>query len=396
MTRPTPLHRVLPLSLLWLLSCLSNWLPSSDGQFLLGTFTHPESYTPQRRIPLFPGQLTSVQSKIYRSLHSGAGWRAPSSHFPPAGMLSHRMGIFDEFRNSKKAGHCVKRSLSLCRDVLPYKETMFPNLVGDQDVAAINRSLLFFQYLLKDNCNPRMKQLVCALLEPPCQSGKVMLPCRKFCKVATEGCQKFIPARLSMSKVFDCTRYPDSEDSTVCLNLAKNPSCLPSEFQCPDQSCIPKAWRCDGVRDCAFAADEANCTSCNEEEFQCDFRCIPKTWRCDGEKDCMDGADERGCRPRRECGPDRFQCHDGSGCFPKRWVCDGKAECRDRSDELDCDKKTECTSGDFRCSNGICIPQVWRCDGQHDCKDASDEQRCSPAQRLVNLISTNHIQRKKK
>lgn len=37
-------------------------------------------------------------------------------------------------------------------------------------------------------------------------------------------------------------------------------ACLPTEFQCPDQSCIPKAWRCDGVRDCAFAADEANCT----------------------------------------------------------------------------------------------------------------------------------------
>lgn len=102
MTRPTPLYRLLPLSLLWLLSCMSSWLPSSDGQFLLGTFTHPESYTPQRRIPLFPGQLTSVQSKIYRSLHSGAGWRTPSSHFPPAGVLSHRMGIFDEFRNSKK------------------------------------------------------------------------------------------------------------------------------------------------------------------------------------------------------------------------------------------------------------------------------------------------------
>lgn len=43
----------------------------------------------------------------------------------------------------------MKRSLSLCRDVLPYKETMFPNLVGDQDIAAMNRSLLFFQYLLK-------------------------------------------------------------------------------------------------------------------------------------------------------------------------------------------------------------------------------------------------------
>lgn len=102
MARPTPLQQLLSLSLLWLLSCLSSWLPSLNGQFLLGTFTHPESYTPQRRIPLFPGQLTSVQSKIYRSLHSGAGWRTPNSHFPPAGVLSHRMGIFDEIRNTKK------------------------------------------------------------------------------------------------------------------------------------------------------------------------------------------------------------------------------------------------------------------------------------------------------
>ncbi|KAK8763470.1 hypothetical protein V5799_033921 [Amblyomma americanum] len=160
----------------------------------------------------------------------------------------------------RKVAVCRPRQLSLCDDVLPYNSTLLPNLVGDRDRVSLDRTLLFFALMLKTECNPRLKQLLCALLEPPCRGGRTLLPCRKFCKVATENCQKLIPATLALSRVFDCRRYPDSDSPGVCLNLARSASCMRQEHQCPDLTCIPKQWRCDGVRDCPLAADEANCT----------------------------------------------------------------------------------------------------------------------------------------
>ncbi|KAL3194143.1 hypothetical protein MRX96_016284 [Rhipicephalus microplus] len=266
---------------------------------------------------------------------------------------------------------CRPRQLSLCDDVLPYNSTLLPNLVGDRDRVSLDRTLLFFALMLKTECNPRLKQLLCSLLEPPCRGGRTLLPCRKFCKVATENCQKLIPATLASA------------------------TCLRQEHQCPDLTCIPKQWRCDGVRDCPLAADEANCTGrgaskvCSHEEFRCDFRCIPNTWRCDGEPDCQDAADERHCPPKPVCGTGRFQCRDGSGCFPQRWVCDGKAECRDGSDEQDCTNR-KCTAGDFRCDNGICVPSLWRCDGHNDCRDGSDERHCGTYVKVNGRPSTKH------
>ncbi|KAL1417111.1 hypothetical protein MTO96_027164 [Rhipicephalus appendiculatus] len=117
---------------------------------------------------------------------------------------------------------CRPRQLSLCDDVLPYNSTLLPNLVGDRDRVSLDRTLLFFALMLKTECNPRLKQLLCSLLEPPCRGGRTLLPCRKFCKVATENCQKLIPATLALSRVFDCRRYPDSDSPGVCLNLARS------------------------------------------------------------------------------------------------------------------------------------------------------------------------------
>ncbi|RWS10655.1 atrial natriuretic peptide-converting enzyme-like protein [Dinothrombium tinctorium] len=273
---------------------------------------------------------------------------------------------------------CQKRSLHMCAGQVPYNSTVYPNYIGDNNELEASRSLPYYNYIAKSRCNRRIKQLLCTFLEPPCADGRPIPPCKKFCRIALEGCAEYVPATLELSAAFDCRRYPDSSDPNVCINLAMGKGCAADEFQCPDKSCIPRHWLCDGVRDCIFAADEANCSgvACSNEEFQCDRKCVPLSWRCDGDRDCLDGSDEQNCHYRPGCGPDRFKCADGFGCIPKRWVCDGKAECRDGSDEVGCTQR-ECTSGDFKCDNGICIPNIWLCDGQDDCKDNSDERNCN-------------------
>ncbi|EEC05751.1 conserved hypothetical protein [Ixodes scapularis] len=92
------------------------------------------------------------------------------------------------------AAACRPRQLSLCDDVLPYNSTLLPNLVGDRDRISLNRTLLFFALMLKTECNPRLKQLLCSLLEPPCRAGRPLLPCRKFCKGE---CDDTAPVALS-------------------------------------------------------------------------------------------------------------------------------------------------------------------------------------------------------
>ena len=157
--------------------------------------------------------------------------------------------------------YCRKRSLPMCRGQVPFNSTTYPNFIGDNSELEASRSLPYFNYIAKSRCNRRIKQLLCSFLEPDCQGGRPIPPCKKFCRIALEGCAEFVPQTLELSAAFDCRRYPDSTDPRVCTNLALGPKCAADEFQCPDRSCIPNHWVCDGVRDCIFAADEANCNT---------------------------------------------------------------------------------------------------------------------------------------
>lgn len=159
---------------------------------------------------------------------------------------------------------CRKRSLPMCSGQVPFNSTVYPNFIGDSNELEASRSLPYFNYIAKSRCNRRIKQLLCAFLEPDCSNGRPLPPCKKFCRIALEGCAEFIPQTLELSSAFDCRRYPDSTDPRVCVNLAMGPKCAADEFQCPDRSCIPRHWVCDGVRDCIFAADEANCNTVGE------------------------------------------------------------------------------------------------------------------------------------
>lgn len=142
------------------------------------------------------------------------------------------------------AGKCHKRTLNFCASVLPFNSTTFPNIIGDTNRFEVKRSLPFFGFLAKSSCNKRLDELLCLLLEPPCdaRSGAPIPPCKKFCRLALEGCNEYIPATLAMSSVFDCRQYPDSSDANVCVNLAQGERCAHDEYKCPDNTCIPRKF----------------------------------------------------------------------------------------------------------------------------------------------------------
>lgn len=143
---------------------------------------------------------------------------------------------------SSSRAKCHKRTLNFCASVLPFNTTTFPNIIGDTNRFEVKRSLPFFGFLAKSSCNKRLDQLLCLLLEPPCHAhtGQAIPPCKKFCRLALEGCNEYIPATLALSSVFDCRQYPDSNEPDTCINLAQGSQCAPDEFKCPDKTCIPR------------------------------------------------------------------------------------------------------------------------------------------------------------
>uniref|UniRef100_A0AAR2L875 Low density lipoprotein receptor-related protein 5 n=1 Tax=Pygocentrus nattereri TaxID=42514 RepID=A0AAR2L875_PYGNA len=82
------------------------------------------------------------------------------------------------------------------------------------------------------------------------------------------------------------------------LSCGEPPTCSSEQFTCAtgDIDCIPMAWRCDGIAECADHSDEMNCPMCSELQFQCDKgQCVDAQLRCNGEPDCADGSDEQDC-----------------------------------------------------------------------------------------------------
>ncbi|NP_001170929.2 low-density lipoprotein receptor-related protein 5 isoform 1 precursor [Danio rerio] len=121
------------------------------------------------------------------------------------------------------------------------------------------------------------------------------------------------------------------------LSCGEPPTCSSEQFTCAtgEIDCIPMAWRCDGIAECADNSDEMNCPICSKLQFQCDKgQCVDIQVRCNGEPDCADGSDEQDCETI--CLSNQFRCGN-SQCILKKQQCDSFPDCTDESDERFCD-----------------------------------------------------------
>ncbi|XP_038215326.1 atrial natriuretic peptide-converting enzyme [Zerene cesonia] len=184
---------------------------------------------------------------------------------------------------------CSPLALSLCKH-LPYNITTYPNLVGHVSKDNLLRDLVAFRELLDAECSHLAQDFVCQMLQPRCEEGRMIYPCRAYCRAFHAGCGDRMPERLRPH--FDCARFPDYFGPGSC---APEPDCHGSL-----QRLALSRRACDGVPDCADASDERSCSHCaaaGAGSLRCALqaRCLPPHLRCDGTPDCADGSDEAGC-----------------------------------------------------------------------------------------------------
>ncbi|CAG5012853.1 unnamed protein product [Parnassius apollo] len=184
---------------------------------------------------------------------------------------------------------CSPLTLTLCSH-LPYNITTYPNLVAHSSKDALLRDLVAFRELLDAECSHLAQDFVCQMLQPRCTEGRLVRPCRSYCRAFHAGCGARLPERLRAH--FDCARFPDYFGPGSC---APEPDCSGRL-----QRMALSRWSCDGVPDCADAADERSCAHCaaaGGAALRCALqpRCLPAHLRCDGTPDCPDASDEAGC-----------------------------------------------------------------------------------------------------
>jgi frizzled protein 1/7 len=104
---------------------------------------------------------------------------------------------------------CEPITIPMCKD-LPYKKTLFPNLMSNDDQEEASREIHTFNPLVKVNCSPDIRLFLCSMFAPVCTIlEKPLPPCRDLCESAKEGCEELmIRFGYLWPNAFDCSTFP--------------------------------------------------------------------------------------------------------------------------------------------------------------------------------------------
>ena len=157
--------------------------------------------------------------------------------------------------------------------------------------------------------------------------------------------------------------------------------------------CVPKEFRCDGIKHCWDDTDEMQCQPvdlmettppppaivhfingtliieplsirtaiCPDTHFWCpgEDYCLPVYVRCNTVYDCLGHEDEEGCG-KYTC-PGFYGCRNSRICVHADHVCDGVFQCPERDDELMCDMtcpdNCQCYGHAFVCTGKFAAEQ---------------------------------------
>ncbi|XP_066276369.1 uncharacterized protein [Branchiostoma lanceolatum] len=105
---------------------------------------------------------------------------------------------------------CEPIMLDVCQGVVPYTETLFPNLLNHSSQRAFlddPMNAYAINLLMDSGCHPDIRFAVCSALTPKCVDSKQLPPCRGFCNEIRASCQPVL-GMAGQEWPFECEGFP--------------------------------------------------------------------------------------------------------------------------------------------------------------------------------------------
>ena len=106
---------------------------------------------------------------------------------------------------------CVPVTIPVCKAVLPYNTTKFPNLLSHRRPQDAEKDLSVFIPILRYKCSAIIPFFLCSMYSPFCSEGskKVLRPCREICEKSKSDCASIIASsNFAWPQAFSCDQFP--------------------------------------------------------------------------------------------------------------------------------------------------------------------------------------------